>query len=112
MLTADRKLFVLNGEERKVIGMNKRFCDRCGNKIKETKRTVFDALSDAVETLKVNFGGKHRIKYRVQIIDLDDQKIPYPIADLCEQCERELTAFMNEVKKKKNEKEGGRNDGQ
>lgn len=93
--------------------MNKRFCDRCGNEIIETKRTVFDALSDAVETLKVNFGGKHRIKYRVQIIDSDNPKIPYPIADLCEQCKRELTAFMNEFKEKQNGKEGAKeNDGQ
>ena len=90
--------------------MNKRFCDRCGNEIEETKRTVFDALSDAVETLKVNFGGKHRIKYNVQIIDLDVPKIPRPIADLCEQCERELTAFMNEAKRKQNEKKGEQGD--
>lgn len=85
-------------------------CERCGNEIIETKRTVFDALSDAVEQLKVNFGGKHRIKYRVQIIDSDAPKIPYPIADLCEQCERELTAFMNEAKRKQNEKEGEQGD--
>ena len=88
--------------------MNKRFCDRCGNEIVETKRSVFDALSDAAETLKVNFGGKHRINYFVQINDLDNPKIPRPIADLCEQCNRELIAFMNEVKRKQNEKEGDR----
>lgn len=92
--------------------MNKRFCDRCGNEIVETKRSLIDAVTDAVEQLKVNFGGKHRIKYYVQISDLDNPKIPRPIADLCEQCERELTAFMNEPKRKQNEKEGGQNDGQ
>ena len=92
--------------------MNKRFCDRCGNEIVETKRTVFDAMCDAVEQLKVNFGGKHRIKYFVQINDLDNPKITRPIADLCEQCERELIAFMNEPKRKRNEKEGGQIDGQ
>lgn len=85
--------------------MNKKYCDRCGKEIIETKRTMFDALCDAVETLKVNFGGKHRIKYIVQIIDLDDPKIPRPIADLCEQCEHELTAFMNYEMKAKNGKD-------
>lgn len=81
--------------------MIKTYCDRCGAEIVETKRTVFDALCDAVETLKVNFGGKHRIKYRVEIIDIDDPKIPRPIASLCEQCEHELTAFMNYTLKAK-----------
>lgn len=84
--------------------MKKNFCDRCGNEIIETQRTLFDAMHDAVETLKVNFGGKSRIKYNVQIIDLDVPKIPFQIADLCEQCERELTAFMNEAKRNQNEK--------
>lgn len=86
--------------------MNKRFCDRCGNEIVETKRSMIDAVAEAMETLKVNFGGKNRIKYNVQIIDLDVPKIPRPIADLCEQCERELIAFMNEAKRKQNEKDG------
>lgn len=81
--------------------MNKRFCDRCGAEIVETKRTLFDAVTDAMETLKANFGGKHRIKYNVQVIDLDDEpKIPRPIADLCEQCDQELNAFMNKFKDK------------
>ena len=75
--------------------MNKKYCDRCGNEITETKRNMFDMLCDAVATLKVNFGGKHRIEYSVQIIDIDDPQIPRPIADLCEQCKHELTAFMN-----------------
>ena len=75
--------------------MMKRFCDRCGTEIVETKRTMLDCVNDAMEQLKVNFGGKHRIKYNVQIIDLDDPKIPYPIADLCEQCEKDLISFMN-----------------
>lgn len=75
--------------------MNKRFCDRCGKEIVKTKKTMFDAVTDAMETLKVNFGGKHRIRYIVQIDDLDNPKIPRPIADLCEPCEQELIAFMN-----------------
>lgn len=80
--------------------MKKQFCDRCGAEIVETKRTLFDAVTDAMETLKANFGGKHRIKYRVEVIDIDDPKIPRPIASLCEQCEHELTAFMNKFKDK------------
>ena len=80
--------------------MKKRFCDRCGAEIVETKRKLFDAVIDAMETLKANFGGKHRIKYIVQVIDLDDPKIPRPIADLCEQCDQELNAFMNKFKDK------------
>lgn len=90
--------------------MNKRFCDRCGNEIVETKRSFSDVVTDAFEQLKVNFGGKHRIRYLVQISDLDDPKIPRPIVDLCEQCNRELIVFMNEVKGKQKEKEGNRND--
>ena len=88
--------------------MNKRFCDQCGKEIVETKRTVFEAFGDAIEQLKVNFGGKHRIKYTVQIIDLDDPKIPRPIADLCEQCNQELTAFMNYTLKANRVKEEGK----
>lgn len=80
--------------------MKKQFCDRCGAEIVETKRTLFDAVTDAMETLKANFDGKHRIKYRVELIDLDDPKIPRPIADLCEQCDQELNAFMNKFKDK------------
>lgn len=80
--------------------MKKQFCDRCGAEIVETKRTLFDAVTDAMETLKANFAGKHRIKYRVELIDLDDPKIPRPIADLCEQCDQELNAFMNKFKDK------------
>lgn len=80
--------------------MKKQFCDRCGAEIVETKLTLFDAVTDAMETLKANFGGKHRIKYRIDIIDLDDPKIPRPYADLCEQCDQELNAFMNKFKDK------------
>ncbi len=83
--------------------MDKKFCDRCGKEIVKTKRTMFDAVTDAVETLKVNFGGKHRIKYRIEIIDLDDPKIPRPIADLCEPCEQALIEFMNKKEGDKNE---------
>ena len=78
--------------------MNKRFCDRCNKEIVITKRTALGVLCDVCKQFNVNFGGKHRIKYTVQIRDLDDPKIPYPIADLCEQCEHELIAFMNEKK--------------
>lgn len=85
--------------------MNKRFCDRCGNEIVETKRSVFDVFCDAVEQLKVNLGGKHRIKYFVQINDLDNPKIPRPIADLCGKCNQELTAFMNCTLKAKDVRE-------
>lgn len=81
--------------------MNKRFCDRCGNEIVETKRTAFQVFCDAVETLKANFSSKHRIEYIVQINDLDNPKIPRPIASLCKQCEHELTAFMNYTLKAK-----------
>lgn len=83
--------------------MMKRFCDRCGAEIVGTKRTMLDAVTDAMEQLKVNFGGKHRIKYRVEIIDLDDPKIPRPSADLCEQCEYDLIKFMNEKAGAKND---------
>lgn len=80
--------------------MKKLFCDRCGAEIIKTKRTLFDAVTNAMATLKANFGGKYRIKYIVQVIDLDDPKIPRPIADLCEQCDQELNAFMNKFKDK------------
>lgn len=83
--------------------MEKRFCDRCGTEIVGTKRTMLDAVNDAMEQLKVNFGGKHRIKYNVQIIDLDDPNISRPTSDLCEQCEKDLISFMNEKKGEQDE---------
>lgn len=83
--------------------MKKRFCDRCGVEIVETKRTMLDDVTDAMEKLKVNLGGKHRIEYRVEIIDLDVLRIPRPIADLCEQCEYDLIKFMNEKGCEKND---------
>ena len=83
--------------------MNKKFCDRCGNEIVKPKKTMIDCVIDAMETLKVNFGGKHRIKYIIQIVDLDDPKIPRPVADLCEPCKQELINFMNKKKGDKNE---------
>ncbi len=81
--------------------MNKRICDRCGNEIVETKRTAFQAFCDAVVQLAAKSSGKQRIKYSIQIIDLNNLKIPHPIADLCEQCEQDLTAFMNYTLKAK-----------
>lgn len=81
--------------------MNKRVCDRCGKEIVEIKRTSFQAFCDAVAQLVLKSVGKHEIKYSIQIIDSADPKIPRPIADLCEQCEHELTAFMNYTLKAK-----------
>lgn len=78
--------------------MNKKVCDRCGAEIVRKKITFKDDLAELVSTLKVSFGAKHRVKYLVEIIDLDDPVLPRPRADLCEQCEKDLIAFMNNKK--------------
>lgn len=88
--------------------MNKKICDRCGAEIVEKEKNFGDAIVELVDTLKVKFGAKHRVRYRIEIIDLDDPKIPRPIADLCKQCEKELIVFMNSKNDTEGRKEGDR----
>ena len=85
--------------------MNKKICDRCGAEIVNKKTTFRDSLAELVYTLKLAFGAKHRVKYRIEIVDLDEPKFPRPMADLCEQCEKDLIAFMNNKKDAENENE-------
>ena len=84
--------------------MNKKICDRCGAEIVKKKRTFGDTINELVGNLKVNFGAEHRVRYRIEIIDLNDTIIPYPRADLCEQCEKDLVAFMNNKKDAEDDK--------